>query len=320
MSYTTSSPTSRGSPITSTRTWSTPGGCAGRPRPGGWPTTEQTLDALHGPPARRSRSSSASPARRPAPCSTPARGSSLPGAGSGRAMFIFATEGGTILGWNPACRPRRRSTAAPETWRGLQGPRDRRTAGGPALRDRLPQRPRGRLRLRAGSPVTRRARSSIRDCPRLRPVRDPDHRRPRSSSPTRSRTRTATTRSPARGSASSTCSTRRHLLGARRAARPAQRAVGPRPGARELRPLRRRSARRQLRRRADQRLRGAAERQLRAPRRAARTRTARPLAIDGLWALEFGKGAANNGPLDTLFFTAGPNDEADGLFGTIRAG
>ena len=44
------------------------------------------------------------------------------------------------------------------------------------------------------------------------------------------------------------------------------------------------------------------------------------LTIDGLWSLQFGKGAANNGPLDTLFFTAGPNGEADGLFGTIRAG
>jgi uncharacterized protein (TIGR03118 family) len=47
----------------------------------------------------------------------------------------------------------------------------------------------------------------------------------------------------------------------------------------------------------------------------------RPLAIDGLWALEFGLGSlANNGPTDTLFFTAGPDDESHGLFGTIRAG
>jgi uncharacterized protein (TIGR03118 family) len=45
----------------------------------------------------------------------------------------------------------------------------------------------------------------------------------------------------------------------------------------------------------------------------------RRLAIDGLWALQFGMGAANNGPTDSLFFTAGPNDENDGLFGTIRA-
>jgi uncharacterized protein (TIGR03118 family) len=40
------------------------------------------------------------------------------------------------------------------------------------------------------------------------------------------------------------------------------------------------------------------------------------LSIDGLWALEFGN-TGNNGNADTLYFTAGINDEADGLFGTI---
>jgi uncharacterized protein (TIGR03118 family) len=44
------------------------------------------------------------------------------------------------------------------------------------------------------------------------------------------------------------------------------------------------------------------------------------LSIDGLWALEFGRGAANNGPITTLFFTAGPNDETAGLFGKLTAG
>jgi uncharacterized protein (TIGR03118 family) len=45
------------------------------------------------------------------------------------------------------------------------------------------------------------------------------------------------------------------------------------------------------------------------------------LTIDGLWALQFGKGAlANNGPTNTLFFTAGPDGESHGLFGTITAG
>jgi uncharacterized protein (TIGR03118 family) len=43
------------------------------------------------------------------------------------------------------------------------------------------------------------------------------------------------------------------------------------------------------------------------------------LVIDRLWALEFGN-AVNNGNPDTLFFTAGPNDESDGLFGTIKPG
>ena len=40
------------------------------------------------------------------------------------------------------------------------------------------------------------------------------------------------------------------------------------------------------------------------------------LTIDGLWALSFGNGAAA-GPSTTLFFSAGPNGEADGLFGTL---
>jgi len=45
------------------------------------------------------------------------------------------------------------------------------------------------------------------------------------------------------------------------------------------------------------------------------------LSIDGLWALQFGHGAlTNNGPTTTLFFTAGPDDESHGLFGTITAG
>jgi len=52
---------------------------------------------------------------------------------------------------------------------------------------------------------------------------------------------------------------------------------------------------------------------------ALRTTDGRKLAIDGLWALQFGHGTVNNGRIDTLFFTAGPNDEADGLFGTITA-
>ena len=44
-----------------------------------------------------------------------------------------------------------------------------------------------------------------------------------------------------------------------------------------------------------------------------------PIAIDGLWGLAFGSGAANNGPANALFFTAGPDDESHGLFGEIQA-
>jgi uncharacterized protein (TIGR03118 family) len=50
-----------------------------------------------------------------------------------------------------------------------------------------------------------------------------------------------------------------------------------------------------------------------------RTSDHKRLVIDGLWALQFGKGASANGPTSTLFFTAGPDDESHGLFGTIVA-
>jgi uncharacterized protein (TIGR03118 family) len=41
-----------------------------------------------------------------------------------------------------------------------------------------------------------------------------------------------------------------------------------------------------------------------------------PLEIEGLWALRFGNGGAA-GPMNTLFFTAGPDDESHGLFGSL---
>ena len=42
-----------------------------------------------------------------------------------------------------------------------------------------------------------------------------------------------------------------------------------------------------------------------------------PIEIDQLWAIQFGQGAAANGPTNQLFFTAGPSSYANGLFGTI---
>ena len=41
----------------------------------------------------------------------------------------------------------------------------------------------------------------------------------------------------------------------------------------------------------------------------------KPIMIDGLWALTFGGGQASDP--GTLYFSAGPNSEADGLFGSI---
>ncbi len=49
-----------------------------------------------------------------------------------------------------------------------------------------------------------------------------------------------------------------------------------------------------------------------------RDSTGKPLAIDGLWGLTFGNGAAA-GLTNELFFTAGIQDEAHGLFGKITA-
>ena len=42
-----------------------------------------------------------------------------------------------------------------------------------------------------------------------------------------------------------------------------------------------------------------------------------PISIDQLWALDFGKGAGANGATNELFFTAGPDNYANGLFGVI---
>ncbi|MGK5011836.1 TIGR03118 family protein [Janthinobacterium sp. MDB2-8] len=41
-----------------------------------------------------------------------------------------------------------------------------------------------------------------------------------------------------------------------------------------------------------------------------------PLAVDGLWGIAFGNGL-NSQPATTLFFAAGPNDEAHGQYGRI---
>jgi uncharacterized protein (TIGR03118 family) len=49
-----------------------------------------------------------------------------------------------------------------------------------------------------------------------------------------------------------------------------------------------------------------------------RTPDGRPIVIDRLWTIRFGNGG-NGGSVDTLYFTAGPNGETDGLFGSLDA-
>jgi uncharacterized protein (TIGR03118 family) len=41
---------------------------------------------------------------------------------------------------------------------------------------------------------------------------------------------------------------------------------------------------------------------------------AKVISIDGLWALAFGQGRGMKGKPNQLFFTAGPNEYANGLF------
>ncbi len=45
----------------------------------------------------------------------------------------------------------------------------------------------------------------------------------------------------------------------------------------------------------------------------------KPVAIAGLWGLQFGNGVAL-GDSNALYFAAGPQDETEGLFGSLRAG
>ena len=44
-----------------------------------------------------------------------------------------------------------------------------------------------------------------------------------------------------------------------------------------------------------------------------------PIAVDGLWGIAFGNGGAA-GPKSVLYFAAGPGDETHGLFGSIKTG
>jgi len=41
------------------------------------------------------------------------------------------------------------------------------------------------------------------------------------------------------------------------------------------------------------------------------------IVIDGLWGLTFGNGMAPGQSVNSLFFTAGPDDESNGLYGRL---
>jgi uncharacterized protein (TIGR03118 family) len=48
-----------------------------------------------------------------------------------------------------------------------------------------------------------------------------------------------------------------------------------------------------------------------------RDKVGKPVAIAGLWGLQFGNGESL-GDSNALYFSAGPEDEVDGLFGSLR--
>jgi len=51
-----------------------------------------------------------------------------------------------------------------------------------------------------------------------------------------------------------------------------------------------------------------------------RDATGKPIEIDDVWALQFGQDGGPNGAHNQLFFTAGPNNYANGLFGVTTFG
>ncbi|HEY2533684.1 MAG TPA: hypothetical protein VGJ20_38135 [Xanthobacteraceae bacterium] len=51
-----------------------------------------------------------------------------------------------------------------------------------------------------------------------------------------------------------------------------------------------------------------------------RDASGKPIEIDDVWALQFGNDTGPNTAHNQLFFTAGPNNYANGLYGVITVG
>jgi uncharacterized protein (TIGR03118 family) len=49
-----------------------------------------------------------------------------------------------------------------------------------------------------------------------------------------------------------------------------------------------------------------------------KNKAGKPIKINQLWGLEFGGGTAANGNTNQLFFTAGPKNGVNGIFGVIQ--
>ena len=50
-----------------------------------------------------------------------------------------------------------------------------------------------------------------------------------------------------------------------------------------------------------------------------KTAAGKPIKINQLWGIEFGGGTAANGNTNQLFYTAGPKNGLNGIFGVINA-
>ncbi len=149
--------------------------------------------------------------------------------------------------------------------RDLQGP-GRRPGGTAPVRDRLPQRPGGRVRQLVHPSEPPRSVHRPEDPRPLRAVRHPGHRRDDLRHLREAGRRRRGRRGRPRAGVRRRVRHRRHAARPGGHARPAGRPVGGRMGAGGLRPVRRRPPRRELRQRSDQRVRGASEREVGAPR------------------------------------------------------
>ena len=152
------------------------------------------------------------------------------------------------------------------------------------------------------------------DPPGLLALQRAEHRRQTSTSPSPRWTPRRTDDVPGAGLGYvDVFSPERQAPAAPRARAVAERPVGPGAGAGRLRRLQPQPAGGPVRQRRDRRLRRG-DRAASSAR--CRTPTSAVLSIEGLWALSFGNGATA-GPLNTLYFTAGIDDEAHGLFGSL---